>query len=288
MKICINCSWEKPSIQEYGSTLVYMNKYLSDAGWVVDLCSRPKSELSQKFPKKKRIYVAGEPTPLMFFGTFPPSFFNEFYSIIFAWHRAFEGLPKFHRFRFGTSWVTWEPDPLKFGISGIFSGKSNGGLPGYSIRRKIESLESKITIPSMVYSPNRSWKGISYQYPVKDKRAALNHMFHWAIENIPEPGYFTEKLIDCLVCGVVPVYYGDPDIGEVFDERGIIRFDESDIAGQANSLTPELYEEMLPYIDKNRTSAQPYRNLVSNVIRHIEGLNDAEKGNIHSWNTKVW
>ena len=32
------------------------------------------------------------------------------------------------------------------------------------------------------------------------------------IENMAMPGYVTEKIIDCIVAGVVPVYSGAPDI----------------------------------------------------------------------------
>jgi len=42
------------------------------------------------------------------------------------------------------------------------------------------------------------------------------------IENSRDPGYFTEKLVDCLLCGTVPIYWGDPEIGRVFDASGII------------------------------------------------------------------
>ncbi len=50
----------------------------------------------------------------------------------------------------------------------------------------------------------------------------LPYRYSIVIENSRDQGYFTEKLIDCLLCGTVPIYWGDPDIGRYFDLDGII------------------------------------------------------------------
>ena len=42
------------------------------------------------------------------------------------------------------------------------------------------------------------------------------------IENSREHGYFTEKLVDALLCRTVPIYWGAPDIETYFDMRGMI------------------------------------------------------------------
>lgn len=41
-----------------------------------------------------------------------------------------------------------------------------------------------------------------------------NYRFAICFENISYPGYVTEKIIDCFVAGVIPVYYGAPDIAD--------------------------------------------------------------------------
>jgi hypothetical protein len=51
--------------------------------------------------------------------------------------------------------------------------------------------------------------------PCSDKLATIaSYKFALCFENIEFPGYITEKMIDCLVAGVVPVYWGAPDIQE--------------------------------------------------------------------------
>ncbi len=53
-----------------------------------------------------------------------------------------------------------------------------------------------------------SWKGT-----IPDKMAVLKHYrFAIAYENSSESGYITEKLWDCFAAGVVPVYWGAPNI----------------------------------------------------------------------------
>lgn len=49
----------------------------------------------------------------------------------------------------------------------------------------------------------------------KDKISTISvYKFSFCVENIKYPGYITEKIIDSLVAGVIPVYLGAPDIEE--------------------------------------------------------------------------
>jgi len=83
----------------------------------------------------------------------------------------------------------------------------------------------------------------------KKEDALKDYMFSIAIENLKYDNYFTEKLTDCFACGTVPIYYGsDWVIDNLFDSRGVIKLtDDFDI----NSLSEELYYEMMPYIKIN-------------------------------------
>ncbi len=56
-----------------------------------------------------------------------------------------------------------------------------------------------------------------------DKLATIaNYKFALCFENIKFPGYITEKIIDCLVAKVVPIYWGAPDILEFIPEMCFI------------------------------------------------------------------
>lgn len=85
--------------------------------------------------------------------------------------------------------------------------------------------------------------------PLSEKELGLNdYMFSVAIENDLTNSYFTEKILDCFVTGTIPIYLGCKSIGKFFDERGIIRLDDSfDI----KNITKELYYEKLEYVKNN-------------------------------------
>lgn len=66
---------------------------------------------------------------------------------------------------------------------------------------------------------------------------AMGHQYQVVVENDRRNGYFTEKLINCFASGVVPIYWGCPDLAKYgFDERGVMRFDSS----------KHLFDQVLP------------------------------------------
>ncbi len=58
---------------------------------------------------------------------------------------------------------------------------------------------------------------------VKDKVAfEAEYKFSIACENVSQKGYTTEKIVEAFVAGTIPIYWGDPDIVKVFNERAFI------------------------------------------------------------------
>lgn len=59
---------------------------------------------------------------------------------------------------------------------------------------------------------------------VKDKNAfCAKHKFNIAFENSASPGYTTEKVMQPLTVHSVPIYYGNPTVGEDFREECMVR-----------------------------------------------------------------
>jgi hypothetical protein len=84
------------------------------------------------------------------------------------------------------------------------------------------------------------------------KEPLFTSMFHIAIENCSIKNYFTEKIVDCFQTRTVPIYYGCRNIGEFFNDCGIIQCHNlEDIINVCNQLTPEVYERMLPVLEDN-------------------------------------
>jgi len=47
----------------------------------------------------------------------------------------------------------------------------------------------------------------------------LPYEYSIAIENSSEKNYISEKFVDCVLCDTVPIYYGAPNVAEVYDSR---------------------------------------------------------------------
>ncbi len=79
-----------------------------------------------------------------------------------------------------------------------------------------------------------------------------NKMFHVAVENSKHKHYFTDKILDCFGTKTLPIYWGAPNMGDWYDERGVIYFnDENELVEIINKLTPDDYYSRLPYIENN-------------------------------------
>ena len=144
---------------------------------------------------------------------------------------------------FGGCWI--EPEDRKLHpknklVSIIASNKFQ--LEGHKIRHHIIATnKEKLDI-----------FGNGYNYITKKIEGLGDYKFSVVIENCKRDYWFTEKLIDCLITGTVPIYWGCPSIGDFFDTRGFIIIDDVDnISKILNDLSVEKYESMLPYIEKN-------------------------------------
>lgn len=129
--------------------------------------------------------------------------------------------------------------------------------------------------------------GLAYR-PIETKEEGLlNYRYSVVIENARETGYFTEKLIDCLLCGTVPIYWGAPDIGDYFDVRGMIICDSAEEVRQAIAIAgSDDYKRRHTYIEQNRSTALHYLDYEKNAAEamrlQLSGAQSAEtNGNAH-------
>ena len=86
-----------------------------------------------------------------------------------------------------------------------------------------------------------------------------DYRYHFAIENSKRDFYFTEKLIDPLMTGTIPIYWGCPSIGNFFNTDGFIIFNDLyDLKEKLKLCTPEYYENKKAAIKENFDIAQNY------------------------------
>lgn len=63
--------------------------------------------------------------------------------------------------------------------------------------------------------------------PVQDKRTFISeYKFTFAFENRIYPGYTTEKIVEPMFCGSMPIYWGNPFISEEFNTQSFINWDD--------------------------------------------------------------
>jgi hypothetical protein len=112
--------------------------------------------------------------------------------------------------------------------------------------------------------------GKGYKYLNEKIEGLRDFRFSIVIENSISGRYMTEKLIDAIATGTVPIYWGASYAKEVFG-AGMIAFDTvADLEKIIPTLTNELYEEMLPrlrgLVDKAREWVPPERWLFRNIF----------------------
>lgn len=86
--------------------------------------------------------------------------------------------------------------------------------------------------------------------PFEDKSDGLApYRYSVIIENVREKNYFSEKLIDAILCSTVPIYWGCPNIGDFMDTSGMILCEtEADIQQAIASASEDDYASRLPHL----------------------------------------
>lgn len=98
--------------------------------------------------------------------------------------------------------------------------------------------------------------------PIENKSDGLApYRFSVVIENCREPGYLSEKLMDCLLCRAIPIYWGAPDVAEFFNIAGMVICENAKQLREAiASVSVADYERMALYAEENFQRALSYCN----------------------------
>jgi hypothetical protein len=95
--------------------------------------------------------------------------------------------------------------------------------------------------------------------PATKKATLADYRFSIITETCREPGLFTAWLLDAFVQGVVPVYWGLPDLPRFFNPDGVLAWaDLDELAAIVPTLTAEHYETMWRAVADNYERAQEY------------------------------
>lgn len=168
------------------------------------------------------------------------------------------GKVKALRYAFGGCWI-YEQDRKVYNktdnLSIISSGKKM--TIGHKLRHNIIELFRD-------HFSNISGGGYN---PISYKLSALkDYRFSVIIENDNSDDFFSEKLIDCLITGTIPIYWGTKNIGKYFDLNGFIQIENSDdFKSILPLLTEEYYNSKIDVIHKNFQLAHQYVNMEDGI-----------------------
>ena len=82
-------------------------------------------------------------------------------------------------------------------------------------RKEIDKLCCKVIGPHNYHSYGRGWEKRCFKGSLPGNQnydVIASHQFTLALENCSMPGYVTEKMMDTMFCGSIPVYLGATDV----------------------------------------------------------------------------
>ena len=164
-------------------------------------------------------------------------------------------------------WI--ETDNLKLpdfsqrhGISLIASMKND--FRGHKLRHKLISFDQSQT--DQLLTP----LGGAYEQFDDMVNALAPFRYSVIIENCIEPHYFTEKILNCLACKTIPIYWGHESVKQYFDTSNWLFFNDLE-DGYEKIKFASSGEHMVSYdkIHENYIQAKSYRNLYKNISEKI-------------------
>ncbi len=165
---------------------------------------------------------------------------------------------------FGTTWVPeWQTLDLnkQEDLSLIASAKRDH--PGHKLRHRIvEHLQSA--------RPDAAILGKGYQAFDAKADGLAPYRYSVVIENVQERNYFSEKLIDAILCETVPIYWGCPNISDFFDPTGMMICEtEAELRAAIAMMSQGDYAARLPALRAIKAEAARYGDLERRVAEAL-------------------
>jgi hypothetical protein len=179
-------------------------------------------------------------------------------------------------FEYGTKWVEidkYDYPEKEFSVSTVCGHKSI--TKSHRQRQKLWMSQDKIEIKKNFFLSKFGGPKIFEGNKVlgDSKFPLFDSMFHICIENVPKKYFFTEKLIDCLLCKTIPIYVGCSNVEDYFNVEGIILAkDNEDIIKICNSLTEEDYQKRINAIEENYEKALKWTDLPERLAEKIKEI----------------
>ncbi|MBK0328224.1 hypothetical protein I5535_13090 [Rhodobacteraceae bacterium F11138] len=157
---------------------------------------------------------------------------------------------------YGTTWVPdWRDlDVTKTAnMSLIASAKRDH--PGHKLRHEMVEFVQQQGLDVQVMG-----RGYTPFDQKSDGLAAFRYSL--VIENVRQRNYFSEKLIDAILCETVPIYWGCPNIGDFIDTAGLLICEDKDALQRAVlEVGAEEYQARSPALRAAKPAAAGFDHL---------------------------
>lgn len=216
---------------------------------------------------KYKVYVQLEPPEVLGSNVQNIIAHQNNFDLILAWHKdILNNCSKSKRFIFGSCWIDIKNfiSEKQNEVSFLMSNK--GFAPGHMFRhqvyKKLNGVEkiNGFKIRSIMTPPRIETKDIVFKHA----------KFSIIIENAVHENWITEKFIDCVATKTIPIYYGAPNIGDFFNEKGILKFNTiEELNNILNTITPQTYDELSEVIEENYNKSFQYFDFHERVQEEI-------------------
>lgn len=111
-------------------------------------------------------------------------------------------------------------------IDGTIPAKSKTDFCGFVVSNN-QGMKERLEMFKLLSAYKKVDSGGRYMNniggPVKDKLIFdQSHKFILTFENCSHRGYTTEKIVEAFAAGAIPIYYGNPEIGQEFNTKAFV------------------------------------------------------------------
>ena len=194
-------------------------------------------------------------------------YMNEFDFVMTHDQELLDKYPEKTRFTiFGGTWIktnNYGIHPKTKEVSMVYSDKKY--LTGHKLRHEVAQKVEGIDLYG-----RGTLRSIKYK-----EKALVDYRYSIIIENSKAENYFTEKLVDCLIVGTIPIYWGCPNVDKFFNTKGMIIVNSlEEIAEAVASLTESQYISKMEYIKDNLELAKQYAItedwMYNNILKQLK------------------
>ena len=189
---------------------------------------------------------------------------RRFYKVFTFAEGLMTRIPNAHFMPYGTTWVPeWRDLPVqKTGMCSLIASAKRDST-GHKLRHQIvdwvRDSDQPVEIMGRGYTPfDRKSDGLApYRYSI-------------VIENVQERNYFSEKLLDAVLCNTIPIYWGCPNLDQFCDPTGIIQFNSADdIQRAVENMSEADFQSRLSGIQALQIQLAEYADLELRAARAI-------------------